>query len=386
MTKEIYMTGPSITELEEQYVMDALRNGWRGEKKYYYCEKLEEEFAKVHNRRYALMTPNCTSAIHLILTAIGVKPGDEIIVPDCTWIATVAPAVHLGAKLIFADIDPDTWCLSAETVEPCIGPKTKAIISVDLYGSMPDYGALSDLAKKNGLFLLEDAAESLFSTTHIREVRGGIPYSKSSFAGDPLLAAAAVFSFHNTKTMVTGEGGMLILDDQYLYEKCVKLRDHGRGPTTPAYMNDMVGYKYMPFNLQAALGLAQFERAHDLTFHKVWQASRYKEELSSLGFQWNPSPFGGGTNSCWMPTAILPRDKGIDKHQLIEALAECGIPARPFFYPLSSIPAFRQAHIYSSINKNAYSLSPWGVSFPGDHELGEHDISNICDHILEIFE
>ncbi len=136
MSLELF--GPSITELDIKIVLDAMQNGWYGDRKYWYVENFEREFARYHNRKYAMMTPNCTSAIHLLLLGLGIGPGDEVIVPECTWIASATHISHIGAKTVFADIDEATWCMSADSLERAISPRTKAVIVVDLYGNMPD--------------------------------------------------------------------------------------------------------------------------------------------------------------------------------------------------------------------------------------------------------
>jgi perosamine synthetase len=229
--------------------MDAMKNGWYGEKKYWYVETFESEFARYHGRKYALMTPNCTSAIHLILLALGIGPGDEVIVPECTWIASATHITHVGAKTVFADVDEHTWCMSASSLEASITPNTRAVIVVDLYGNMPDMDALQAVADKHGIALIEDSAGAIGS------VYKGVNAGK--------FGIASVFSFHRTKTITTGEGGMLLLDDDGLFERCHFLRDHGRSKERH-YFNDEVAYKYMPCNLLASLGYAQFQRVEEL--------------------------------------------------------------------------------------------------------------------------
>ena len=231
---DIYMAGPSVTEEDLKYVVDSFKNGWYGDKAYYYVEKFEYEFAKFHSRNFALMTPNCTSAIHLVLAGLGIKEGDEVIVPDCTWIGSAAAIKYQGASTVFADIDKKNWCISTESLQKNINKKTKAVIVVNLYGNMPDYTEISSICKRNNIHLIEDAAESLGSKF------------KNQRAGK--FGIASTFSFHRTKTITTGEGGMLLLDDRKLFERCKFLRDHGRKPGT--YFNTEVTFKYMPFNLQ----------------------------------------------------------------------------------------------------------------------------------------
>ena len=145
MDKKIYMAGPDITDRDIEIVNDALKNGWYGDRAYYYCELFQDEFAKYHDRKFGIMTPNCTSSIHLILLCLDIKPGDEIIVPECTWTATAAPITYCGATPVFCDIEEDTWCLSPESVLDSITDRTKAIIAVDLYGNMPKLDILEKM-------------------------------------------------------------------------------------------------------------------------------------------------------------------------------------------------------------------------------------------------
>ena len=362
------MAGTMVGQLEEEYVLDALRNGWY-ENKYYYCETLQKEFADFHERKFALMTPNCTSALHLVLAALGIGPGDEVIVPECTWIASASPVKYVGATPIFCDIDENNWCVCPKSLLDSITENTKAVIVVDLFGNMPEMNKLEKICKERKIHLIEDAAESLGS------VYNGVKAGK--------FGTASVFSFHNTKTMSTGEGGMLLLDDENLYNKCVKLRDHGRGPDTKPYFNDIVGFKYMPFNIQAALGLAQFRRINELISIKKRHLDFYKKNLSDLDVVFNPEP-ANITNGAWITAMVLGKSYGLSKHEFMKKLLEKGIPSRPFFYPLSSIPAFNLEKHYKSKNPISYDISNRGVNLPGALNLSTHQLQTICDKVKEV--
>ena len=369
-TKNIHMAGADIGERECTYVMDALRNGWY-EDKYYYVEKLETEFAKYHNRKYALMTPNCTSAIHLLLAGIGIGPGDEVIVPECTWIATTVSSVHLGAKVIFCDIEKDSWCLDPISVRNSITDKTKAIIVVDLFGNMANWEELEKISKEYNIPLVEDAAEALGST--LNGVRAG------------KFGVGSTFSFHNTKTMTTGEGGMLLLDDEELFKKCTLIRDLGRGPNTKPYFNEVIGNKFMPFNIQAALGLAQFERIDELVSIKRSHYEFYKQELSDLDVQFNAEP-SNIFNGVWITGMVFGKSYNMDKHAFIDKLQSIGIPSRPFFYPLSSIPAYNQQEQYKNKNINSYDISSRGINLPGAANLTQENLQDICSGVRKVLE
>ncbi|MBW1672187.1 MAG: DegT/DnrJ/EryC1/StrS family aminotransferase [Deltaproteobacteria bacterium] len=364
---QIFMAGPWITEHEIKVVEDAMRNGWY-EHAYDYCEKFQEAFAAYHDRKYGIMTPNCTTAIHLLLTGLGVSEGDEVILPECTWIATGAGITYLRATPVFCDIDHINWCLDPGSVEKSITPRTKAMITAGIYGNMPLMDELLEIADRHGIPLIEDAAEALGSTYK------GIKAGK--------FGIGSVFSFHRTKTITTGEGGMLLLDDDELYERCMFLRDHGRKPDGPMYYNYEVTYKYMPFNVQAALGYAQFQRLDELVGRKRDQLLFYKTHLSGVeDIELNPEP-EGGINGAWITALLFGKSHDITKQEAIKRLAELGIPVRPFFYPLSSLPAYPGCRErYEPRNPLSYDICSRGINLPGAANLTEDQQKRVCNGI-----
>jgi perosamine synthetase len=317
--------------------------------------------------------PSCTSAIHLALAALGVGPGDEVIVPELTWIATAAPVRYVGATPVFADVDPVTWCLSAEAFAAAVTLRTRAVIPVDLYGNLPDMLALRAVAARHGIAVIEDAAEAVGSEA--QGLRAG------SF-GD-----VSVFSFHGSKTLTTGEGGMLVTDADAVHARVLVLRDHGRPPGDQAFWNTEVAYKYRMSGLQAALGLAQLERVEELVARKRQLFAWYRRGLEGVaGITLNPEP-AGTRNSYWMVTALLDPRFGLRKEELKARLAERGIDTRPFFYPLSSLPAFAdlpQAAAARRHNRVSYRLSPWGVNLPSALCLTEGEVAFVCAVVKEI--
>ena len=264
--ERIPVSGPWITQKEIDYVADAATNAWYRNANTYH-ERFEKAFAAYLGVRFAMALPSCTSALHLSLLALGIGPGDEVVVPDITWIASVAPVCYVGAKPIFADIDPQTWCLTAESLEECVTPRTKAVIPVDLYGNLPDMDNVCAVAHKHGLAVIEDAAEAIGSE-YKRKKAGSFGYT-------------GTFSFHGSKTLTTGEGGMLVTDSEAIHQRAGVLRDHGRQPGDKMFFNTEVGYKYKMSSLQAALGLAQLERVEVLVSRKreifAWYQSELKE-------------------------------------------------------------------------------------------------------------
>ena len=370
--ERLFVSGPSITEKEIQYVTDAVTRCWYGNANLYH-DRFEKAFAAYVGRRYAIALPSCTSAIHLSLSALGVGPGDEVIVPETTWIASAAPIQYVGAMPVFADIDRQTWCLSAESVAACITPQTKAIIPVDLYGNMPDMDALSQVARAHGIALIEDAAEAIGS-----EYQG----KRAGSFGD-----TSVFSFHGSKTLTTGEGGMLLTDREDIYRRALILRDHGRLPGDRLFFNAEVAFKYKMSSMQAALGLAQLERIDELVARKREIFSWYAEALDevediALNYQ------GPDTkNTYWMVTVILDPKYNLKKERVMALLDERGIDSRPFFYPLSAIPAYTdypQAVSARQRNQVSYGLSPYGINLPSGLYLTQEKVKYVADSLKDI--
>lgn len=370
--QKIPVAGPWITEKEIQYVTDAVTNAWYGNANMYH-ERFEKAFAEYIGLKYAMALPSCTSAIHLSLLALGIRDGDEVIVPDCTWIASAAPVSYVGATTVFADIDPETWCISADSFEECITPRTKAVIPVDLYGGMPNMDALRHVAHKHGIAIVEDAAEAI-----------GSEY-KGRRAGS--FGETGVFSFHGSKTLTTGEGGMLLTDREDIYQRAAALRDHGRHPGSVMFWNTEVAYKYKMSSMQAALGLAQLERIDDLIRRKREQFEWYKKELENVdGITLNAEP-NETFNAYWMVTVVLDPKLGLNKTQLMERLGHQGVDTRPFFHPLSSIPAYEdseQAHLARKRNKTAYEISPFAINLPSALNLGHDEIKFVCNAIEKV--
>lgn len=364
----IYMSGPWITEHEVEVVADCMRNGWYS---YEYVEKFQREFAKYHGRKYGIMTPNCTTALHLLLTAMGIRDGDEVIAPECTWVGSTAGITYLRANPVFCDIEPVHWCMDPVALERSITPKTKAIIVVDLFGNMPLMDEILAVGKKHGIPVIEDAAEALGSTY------------KGKRAGS--FGTASVFSFHRTKTLVTGEGGMLLLDDDKLYERCMFLRDHGRRPEGPAYYVYEVTYKYMPFSLQAAMGYAQFQRIDELIAKKRWIFEGYKERLADIeDIQLNAEP-EGGFNSVWITGLLIGKRYNLTKQEAMRRLEAIGLPARPFFYPLSSLPAYPgMQEAGRRRNPVAYDICGRGINLPGALIMTPDQVDAVCEGVRKV--
>lgn len=367
MQKKIPINKPSITQLEIDYVNDAISNGW-GDKCYDYIYKFEGAFANYQGSKYALATSSCTGAIHLALMALGIKAGDEVIVPEITWIASVEPVLYIGAVPVFVDVLEDSWCIDPAKIKQAITPKTKAIIPVHVYGNLCDMDAIMEIANEHGLKVIEDAAEGLGSELH--GVKAGS------------IAHAGVFSFHGTKTMTSGEGGMIITNDEVVYEKAKILNDHGRNPKDPEnkmfWMRDY-GYKYKMSNLQAALGCAQIERMEELVSKKREIFAWYNELLKDVPCKMNPEPLGC-KNSYWLPTIVLDPSIGFKREEFFKFCKTHNVDSRPFFFPLSSLPMFES----KPQNTIAYSIYSSSVNLPSFHDMEKTDALFVIELLKKI--
>ena len=368
--KKIPVAGPWITELEVKYAADAAATAWYDDANAYVA-RFETAFAAYVGRRFAVALPSCTSAIHLALIAWGIGDDDEVIVPDATWIASCAPVSYVGAKIVLADIDPATWCLDPLDFERLITPRTRAVVVVDLYGNMPTMDAILAVARERGIRVLEDSAEAI----------------GSRYRGKPAGAFGdvSVFSFHGSKTLTTGEGGMLVTDDEDLLARVLFLRDHGRRPGDRQFFNTEIAHKYKMSALQAALGLAQLQRIEELVGKKRTVFSWYQRRLPGTDLVLNPEA-DEVFNSFWMSTVLWPGELRIDKFDLLERLAAKGVMTRPFFSPLSSLPAFAKApdgERARAANSASYDICARGLNLPSALNLEENDIDRAISMLLE---
>ena len=359
MKSKIYYTKPSITELEVEYATDAARNGW-GDKCYEYIYRFEEAFKNHLGVDYAIATSSCTGALHMGMAALGIGPGDEVILADTNWIATAAPIVHLGAKPVFVDILADSWCINPTLAEAAITPHTKAIVATHIYGNLCEMNELLSIGQRYGIPIIEDAAEAIGSVYHGK--RAG---SMGKFGS---------FSFHGTKTLTTGEGGMFVTNDPELYETVLTLSNHGRARgQTKQFWADMVGFKYKMSNIQAAIGCAQMERIGELINRKREILSFYKAHLDCLnGVSMNPEP-EGTINGAWMPTVVFDKQTGVTREQLQSLFKSENIDARVFFHPLSSLSMFED----KEVNLNSWSISNRAINLPSFHDISESNMESV---------
>jgi perosamine synthetase len=363
----IHYTKPSVGELEASYALDAVQNGW-GERCYEYLTRFEKAFARHMGVPYAIATSSCTGALHMGMAALDIGAGDEVILANTNWIASAAPITYLGATPVFVDVLPDSWCLDPQQVKQAITPRTKAILAVHIYGNLCAMDELLELGREYGIPVIEDAAEAI----------------GSQWRGKPAgsLGAFGAFSFHGTKTMTTGEGGIFVTSDKALYERVLTLSNHGRvAGSTRQFWPDFIGFKYKMSNLQAAVGCAQIERVDELIERKRAIFAHYARALSGLpGVSMNPEPVHS-QNGYWMPTVVFDAATGITREELIGAFQAANIDARVFFWPLSSLPMFCDRPVVTPI---AYSLPERAINLPSYHDMTDADQQRVIDVVRSV--
>ena len=362
--KLILTAGPSITKKEISYVTDAITNGWN-ENWNSYITRFEDEFARYISIDNAITTSSCTGALHLGLLALGIGPGDEVIVPEITWVATASAVTYVGATPVFCDIEEGSWCMDVKSAESLITSKTKAIFPVHLYGHPANMPEVMKLAKKHNLKVIEDAAPSIGA-----EVGG----QKTGSFGD-----VAGFSFQGAKIMVTGEGGMLVTNNKSIFDRVKSLGDHGRDPSQP-YASVETGYKYKMSNLQAALGLAQLERVEELVDRKREINTLYRSLLSGNSHIKVTSELEGCKSIHWMTSIELIGASFDDRAIFMTQLKDHLIDSRPVFSPMSSLPMFET----KGDNRVAYRIGASAVNLPSGHNIKQHEIEYICEVINNI--
>lgn len=361
----ILTAGPSISSREAVYSFDAALNGWNGEWSKY-LSKFETEFAKYVGAKYALATSSCTGALQIALMSLNIGPGDEVIVPDETWVATANAVRYVGAIPVFADIELDTWNIDAGSIETLITPKTKAVIAVHMYGHPARMSKILEVARKHGLKVVEDAAPAIGA-----EWQGKRCGSFGEFAA---------FSFQGAKLLVTGEGGMLVTNDDALYEKAKKIWDQGRNPSKVFWI-DGDGVKFKMSNIQAALGLGQLERADELIEMKRRLFSWYEEGLADVPHIRLNKEVEGARSIYWMSSLFLAESAPIDRDELMKQLKGRNIDTRPVFPSISQYPIWPRQQ---NPQPNALRVGLRALNLPSGVCLSRAEVMYVCRNIAEL--
>ena len=358
MKKWIPVAEPVLEGNEKKYVMDCLDTGWiSGSGRY--VDAFEEKFAALCGTEHAVAVANGTVALHVALLALGIGAGDEVIVPDLTYIASANAVTYCGARAVFADVDARTWTLDAADVARKISPATKAIMPVHLYGHPVDMNPIFELAKEHGLFVIEDAAEAHGALYRGRAVGG--------------LGDVATFSFYGNKIITTGEGGMIVTNDASLARRMRLLKGQGMTPERRFWFAS-VGYNYRMTNIQAAIGLAQMERLEWFIERRREVASWYNEALKDLPVQVS-SEASWAKNVYWLYSIIV--GEGVDRDRLMLELNDEGVETRPFFYPMHEMPPYFVEDGDAKFPVTT-SLAARGINLPSSARITEEDVEFIA--------
>lgn len=356
---------PSIGEKEKEYVNNCLDSSWissKGE----YIDIFETEFAKKTEVKYATSVCNGTVALHLALISLGIGAGDEVIVPTFTYIASVNSIVYTGATPIFVDCDSESWQIDPEDIIKKITKKTKAIMIVHLYGQSCDMDSICKIAKENNLFLIEDCAEAF--GTKFREKHVG------SF-GD-----ISTYSFFGNKTITTGEGGMVVTNNETLYERSKHLKGQGLAYHRQ-YWHDTIGYNYRMTNIACSIGLAQLEKSEKILKRKREIANYYKKRFNNTNYQTHDE-IENTTHSFWMCSILIRKEKfkKNSRDGLRDYLGDMGIETRPLFYPVHTMPMYSSKY---EMHRVCEDISRRGINLPSYPDLTQEQLDYIVNTILD---
>ncbi len=366
---KISICKPSLSGNELQYVSECINSGWISSQGAF-VKRFESDFAKYCQSEYALAVSNGTVALHLALAALDIGPGDEVIVPDLTFAASINAVIYTGAIPVVVDVDRVTWTLSVDDVKRKITSKTKAIMPVHLYGHPCHMDELFAIAHTHNLFIVEDCAEAIGSLY------------KGSHVGNK--ADAAAFSFFGNITITTGEGGMILFKDKKVFEKAAVLRDHGMSKEK-RYWHDHVGFNYRMTNMQAAIGCAQMERINQFVEKKRLLAKQYNSILKESGFFELPPEETWALNCFWIYTCLVKDNALFTRDELIQKLLKNGIETRPVFYTLHQIPPYKQ-YVSNQKFDTSQFISDTGISFPSSVDIDQLEIDNIANAISRVVE
>ena len=360
---KIPISKPSLGLKEKQYLNEAIDSGWISSKGKF-IEEFEKEFANYCGTKYAITTCNGTTALHLALLALNIKDGDEVIIPDLTFVATANSILFQNAKPIIVDVLHDSLCINPSLIESKISSRTKAIMPVHLYGHPADMKNINEIAKKYNLFVIEDAAEA-----HGAEFEG----KKVGSIGD-----IGVFSLFGNKIITSGEGGVITTNSFEIANRIKFLRDHGMSPIKK-YWHTELAYNYRMTNLQAAIALAQLERIDDIILKKKLIFDWYKEFLSDFKeIKLNYSS-NNVSNVYWMITMQFDAFTENTRNEFIKKLEDAGIESRPFFYPISDMPYFTKSD--TIITHEKYKI---GINLPTFYEITKNEVEYVCSTIINI--
>jgi perosamine synthetase len=360
--RRVPIAEPKLGGNELKYVTECIETAWISSQGPF-VRRFETEFAARLGVPHALAVSNGTVALHLALAAYGLAPGDEVIVPDLTFAATLNAVIYTGATPVLVDVAPDTWNMDPEAVAAAITPRTKAIMPVHLYGQPADMGPILALARRRGLIVVEDAAEA----------------AGSSWKGTPCgaIGDCGTFSFFSNKLITTGEGGMVVFKDDAIAARARRLRDHGMNPAK-RYWHDEVGFNYRLTNLQAAIGCAQLEQMDGFLARKKAIASFYSERFAAIPEIETPRSLPEFENSYWVFSIVVDcASLGLTRDEFMARLAAAGVDTRPLFYCMHDMPPYKPFSGNRAFPV-ASRLSAGGLSLPSSAAISDAELDYVA--------
>lgn len=361
---------PSIGAKELEYAIDAIKSGWISSQGKY-VNIFEEKFADYCGTKFGASVANGTAALHLALIILGIGKGDEVIVPALTYIAVPNAVTYTGAKPVFVDSEPSTWCIDPAKIEEKISPRTKAIIPVHLYGHPADMDLIMAIAKKHGLRVIEDAAEA-----HGAEYLPAGRHGKGRKVGG--IGDIGIFSFYGNKIITTGEGGMLVTNNLAWHEKGQFLKNQAMSKEKK-YVHSEIGFNYRMTNVQAAIGLAQLEKLDAFITQKRAIAQQYNQLLAGVKGISLPPEAAWAKNIYWMYSILVQDDFAVSRDELMAKLQTAGVETRPFFTCVHKQPPYL-SHGHEVLPV-AEKLSLQGINLPSSVILTDKEIGYICSVI-----
>jgi perosamine synthetase len=355
---KIPLAPPLFIGNEEKYVVESVRSTWVRSGKF--LDEFEKKFAKFCDVSYSTATSNGTTALHLLLMGLGIGKGDEVIVPDLSYVATANAVSYTLAKPVFVDVDREIWGISPDKIGQKITKNTKAIIVVHLFGHPVDMDSINKIARKYRLAVLEDVCQAHGATYKGKKVGS--------------LSKGACFSFSGPKIITTGEGGMVVSNDKKIIERIVKINTDFMSKKRK-YMHTDIGYNYRLTNLQAALGLAQLEHVDEFISRKIRNAALYSKFLEKEALLQLPPKKVWAKNVYWLYSIVLKKSGLRDK--LMLHLRGQGVDTRPFFFPLHRLPMYKEKGKYP----NSDYLAENGLSLPSGAGIKASEIKFVCDNI-----
>ena len=363
---------PILDGKELEYVTDCVKTTWISSNGKY-IPLFEEKFAEFCQTKYGVACNNGTTAIHLALESLGIGKGDEVIIPTFTMIATCNAVIYSGAKPVLVDSEMETWNMDPEVIEEKITPKTKAILVVHTYGHPVDMDPILEIAQKHNLFVIEDAAEA-----HGGEYKG----KRCGSLGD-----VGCFSFYSNKIITTGEGGMVVTNNEEYAGKARLLRNHAF--SKPRFIHHELGYNYRITNIQAAIGLAQMEQAEYLVNRRIENAKKYNSLLKDVEGVTIPPEKDWAKNVYWMYSILIEDEFGLSKDEMMEKLKEKGVDTRSFFYGMHQQPIFKNGNDErfpdcTGLYPVADEFSQKGLYLPSSGKLTNKEIETVVATIKSL--